>query len=170
MATDYEKIYCEQRHALGEPTKEFVHFFKQLPAPMRVLDVGCGQGRDALFIARLGHQVVGVDLSVSGITQLREDAEREGLDIEVIVANIVEYEPAGLFNVILFDRTLHMLQPNDQISVLDRCRKHVEEKGYVLISDERKNLPAMESLFMEGGGSWRVKKNVRGLLFLQRAS
>ena len=138
MATDYEKIYREQRHALGEPTKELVIFFEQLPAPMRILDVGCGQGRDALFIARLGHQVVGVDLSSSGIAQLREDAEREGLDIEGIMADVVEYEPDGLFNIVLFDRTLHMLPTNDQISVLDRYRKHVDENGYVLISDERK--------------------------------
>lgn len=170
MATDYEKIYREQRHALGEPTKEFVGFFEQLPSPMRILDVGCGQGRDALFIARLGHQVVGVDLSSSGITQLREDAEHEGLDIEGIVANVVEYEPDGLFNIVLFDRTLHMLPIDDQISVLDRYRKHVDENGYVLISDERKNLPAMENLFMEGDGTWRVKKKTRGFLFLQKAS
>ena len=170
MATDYEKIYREERHVLGEPTKEFVVFFEQLPSPMRILDVGCGQGRDALFIARLGHQIVGVDLSSSGITQLREDAEREELDIEGIVANIVEYEPDGLFNVVLFDRTLHMLPTNDQISVLDRYRKHVDENGYVLINDERKNLPAMENLFMEGDGTWLIKKKNRGFLFLQKAS
>ena len=170
MATDYEKIYREQRHVLGEPTNEFVVFFEQLPSPMRILDVGCGQGRDALCVARLGHQVVGVDLSSSGITQLREDAEREGLDIEGIVANIVEYKPDGLFNVVLFDRTLHMLPTNDRISVLDRYSKHVDEKGYVLISDEKKNLPAMESLLVEGDGTWLIERKTRGFLFLQKVS
>ncbi len=168
MATDYEKIYRAQRHALGEPTREFALFFEQLPSPARVLDVGCGQGRDALFIARLGHEVVGVDLSVSGIAQIQADAKREGLNIEGIVANIVGYEPEGLFNMILFDRTLHMLKAHDQISVLDRYIKHVDGGGYVLISDEKKNLPAMESLFMEKDDHWHIMKKTRGLLFLQK--
>lgn len=168
MATDYEKIYRAQPHALGEPTRAFVLFFEQLASPTRVLDVGSGQGRDALFIARLGHEVVGVDLSVSGIAQLQANANHEGLNIEGIVANIVRYEPEGLFNIILFDRTLHMLQPQDQISVLDRYRKHVEGGGYVLINDERKNLPAMESLFMEKDDRWHIRKKTQGLLFLQK--
>ena len=170
MATDYEKIYREQRNALGAPTRTLVEFFELLPAPLRILDVGCGQGRDALFIARLGHHVVGVDLSSSGIAQLSEDAGREGLDIEAIVADIVTYEPAGMFDVMLFDRTLHMLPPTDRLRVLDRYRNHIGEKGYVLISDERKNLPAMENLFMQGDATWRITRKTRGLLFLQKVS
>lgn len=170
MATDYEKIYREQRHALGAPTRALVEFFELLPAPLRIFDVGCGQGRDALFIARLGHQVVGVDLSISGIAQLGEDAEREGVGIEAIVADIVDYAPAGVFDVMLFDRTLHMLPPTDRLRVLDRYRKHVGEKGYVLISDERKNLPAMESLFMQSDNTWRITRKTRGLLFFQKVS
>jgi len=55
MAFDYEKYYRENRHGLGEPTKEFVAFFDDFDRDgASVLDVGCGQGRDALFIARKG--------------------------------------------------------------------------------------------------------------------
>jgi len=67
MATDYEKFYQENKQGLGKPTKEFVSFFDgYTKAPARVLDVGCGQGRDALFIARKGHQVVAIDHSPTG--------------------------------------------------------------------------------------------------------
>ena len=55
MTTDYEQFYRENPHGLGEPTREFVAFFDTYDrAQASVLDVGCGQGRDALFVARLG--------------------------------------------------------------------------------------------------------------------
>lgn len=57
MPTDYERVYRGARQAPGEPTEQFVEFFDALPgARLRVLDVGCGQGRGALFIARLGQR------------------------------------------------------------------------------------------------------------------
>lgn len=89
MATDYEKFYRENRHGLGEPTKEFVDFFKEYDqASANVLDIGCGQGRDALFIARLGHIVTAIDLSPTGICDLQKEAELEGLAIVAEVCDI----------------------------------------------------------------------------------
>ena len=170
MATDYEKVYRERRHALGEPTREIVAFFEGLKTTMRVLDVGCGQGRDALFIARLGHQVLGVDISGSGIQQLREDANQEKLKIEGIVANLLEYVPDGLFDIIIFDRTLHMLNAKNQLSALNHYKNYVENDGYVLINDQRKNLPAMEKLFLKGENRWIINRKMRGFLFLQKRS
>ncbi|WP_409070426.1 class I SAM-dependent methyltransferase [Aliifodinibius sp. S!AR15-10] len=44
------------------------------------MDFGCGQGRDALFIARMGHRVLGVDISKTGISQMLDEANRENID------------------------------------------------------------------------------------------
>ena len=57
-----------------------------------MLDLGCGQGRDALFIARKGHAVVGVNISKTGVGQMLEDAKQEELDISGIVADVVCYQ------------------------------------------------------------------------------
>lgn len=165
MATDYEKLYRDQRHALGEPTREIARFFDERSSSCRVLDIGCGQGRDALYIARLGHEVVGVDLSPSGIDQLREDTKNEDLLIEGVVADVVDYKPVGLFDVVLFDRTLHMLSVEDQLLVLKRCMEHVNNGGYILINDERKNLPPIEALILESRAPWVVQHKKRGFLF-----
>ena len=54
MAYNYEELYKSNPQALGAPTQVFVDFFETQPLEnLRVLDVGCGQGRDALFIAHI---------------------------------------------------------------------------------------------------------------------
>jgi SAM-dependent methyltransferase len=51
-----------------------------------VLELGAGQGRDALFLARQGFSVHATDFSESALDQLRRDAQREGLDDRVTAA------------------------------------------------------------------------------------
>ena len=164
----YEKVYKGQRHALGEPAKEFISFFESLQIPIKVLDLGCGQGRDALFIARLGHRVTGIDLSPTGIEQLVEDAEKEELQIKAEVADLTAYTPDAAYDIVLLDRTLHMLQAEDRLQLLQRTAPHVRSNGFVLICDERKNLPAFKTLFMQEMSGWQVVREIKGFLFLQR--
>ena len=86
MVYDYDKLYGATSQALGAPTQVLVELFKRNTSEaLRVLDVGCGQGRDAFFIARQGHSVVGVDLSPNGINDLIIAANKEKLAIEGVV-------------------------------------------------------------------------------------
>jgi hypothetical protein len=50
---NYEKEYQNSRNVCGEPFLEIVEFFENYDDECdTVLDSGCGQGRDALFIAQ----------------------------------------------------------------------------------------------------------------------
>ena len=92
MTTDYEQICRATPNALGDPTQVFVDFFAaRSDRALRVFDVGCGQGRDALFIGRAGHSVLGVDISPSGIRDLNAAALRERLDVTGVAADITAY-------------------------------------------------------------------------------
>ena len=46
-----------------------------------IINLGYGQGRDALFIARKGRSVLGVDKAQTGIEQMLEEAESEKLAV-----------------------------------------------------------------------------------------
>jgi len=171
MTTDYEKVYCGAKQALGEPTKEFVKFFDTLPRPrLRVLDVGCGQGRDAFFIARLGHSVVGIDLSPTGIRDLLAGAEAEDLSVQGFIRDIRSFEPAGTYDVLLIDRTLHMLDVSERAVVLARYLDRVEAGGYVLIADERSNIPSFETVLQADRRDWHLVLRRRGYLFAHQAA
>jgi len=169
MAYDYDKLYGETREALGPPTKTIVDFFDRYDRQKaRILDVGCGQGRDALFIARLGHIVTGVDISPNGIRDLMAAAHRQELSIEGIVANIVTFEPQDEFDVILLDRTLHMLPRSERLSVLNRLMARVGRSGWLLIADEASNIADFQSVIASDSRKWTTELQSRGYLFVRR--
>jgi 2-polyprenyl-3-methyl-5-hydroxy-6-metoxy-1,4-benzoquinol methylase len=169
MAYDYDKLYRTTPQALGNPTQVFVDFFDDTAgSAFRVLDVGCGQGRDALFIARLGHAVVGVDLAPAGIRDLLAAADAEGLNITGTAADLVDFTPDGLFDVVLIDRTLHMLAEPDRLSALTRMIACVAPVGWVLIADEKSNKPGFKDVFAASDANWATTRDKGGDLFMQK--
>lgn len=171
MTYDYDKLYASTPDALGPPTQIFVDFFDgQKGANLSVLDVGCGQGRDALFIARAGHRVTGVDYAPSGIRDLTAAAESQGLPITGLVADITDYTPEQTFDVVLIDRTLHMLDEAPRLQALETLAGCVAPNGWLLIADETSNLPAFLEVLDAMSATWRTDLHKRGTLFLQRSS
>ncbi len=166
MIYGYEKLYASTQSALGEPTRQLVEFFEPRQEPkLRVLDIGCGQGRDALFIARMGHEVVGVDLSESGVRDLNDAASQEQLSITAFAADITDFVPDGVFDLLLFDRTLHMLPTPQRHQLLDRLLDYVSARGWVLIADERSNLAGLKDVFQKHKSDWDIYFEKRGFLF-----
>ncbi len=50
----------------------------------KALDVACGAGRNAIFLAQAGYQVDAIDISLEGLNQARQKAESQGLSINWI--------------------------------------------------------------------------------------
>ena len=118
-ADKYENQYRETRNCCGGPFHEIVAVFDTYHKDhARVLDLGCGQGRNALMAARLGHFVLGVDASRTGVQQMLGNAEEEGVDVQGVVADLNDYEIDRDFGIIIPDRILHMLEQQDRTCVL----------------------------------------------------
>jgi SAM-dependent methyltransferase len=65
----------------------------------RVLDIGCGAGREAVGLAREGYQVVGIDIAPQMVEAARANAERQGLTITFQVQSVTGLdEPPGSFD------------------------------------------------------------------------
>ena len=166
MSFKYDQLYSEHRHALGDQTPEIITAFDTLGDGLEILDVGCGQGRDALPLARLGHKVHAFDLSAAGIAQLQEEADAEGLSVFATVADLLTFSPSGTYDVVLIDRTLHMLDATDRIDVLRRLVAALNEGGYLFIADEPSNLPAFRMELAQSERDWHVIKDKGQYLFL----
>ena len=164
MSAKYEKLYAQTPDALGAPFAEVVDWFAAQDAPVDVLDIGAGQGRDALFLGRAGHRVTALDLSPSGLCQLQDAADREALNISTQVVDLVDYTPDRTFDVILADRTLHMLPEEPRLALVARL---ITCAGRAfLIADEKSNLGAIEACF--DASVWSVDFRKAGFLFLTR--
>ena len=61
----------------------------------RALDLGCGEGRNAVWLARQGWTVTGVDFSEVGLEKGRRLAEAEGVTVEWELADLRTYTPAA---------------------------------------------------------------------------
>lgn len=167
MTIKYDAIYAEGRDMLGDPFTEIMAAFEGFE-DLTILDVGAGQGRDALPLARSGHRVVAIDPSSVGIAQLAEDATAEGLDLDAIVTTIEDYEPQEKFDVLLFDRTLHMiLDDTARNAALKRSLAWAKPVAQIIIADEKSNLPAMAAV-IEADGGWEMTFARNGFLFYSR--
>ena len=70
--------------------------------PGRALDLACGEGQNAIWLATLGWRVTGVDYSEVAIAKARERAERDGVDAEFECADLVTYEPgSSVFDLVV---------------------------------------------------------------------
>ena len=70
-------------------------------APGRALDVACGEGRNALWLATKGWQVTAVDFAAEGIATGRRRADEVGVSVDWVVADVVEWEPEpGVFDLV----------------------------------------------------------------------
>ena len=77
---DFDNFYNQAELAFGtEPTREIRQHVESTERRGRALDLGAGDGRNALYLARAGYEVTAVDLSCVGLAKLERFARREGL-------------------------------------------------------------------------------------------
>jgi len=107
--------------------------------PGRALDLGAGEGRHALWLAERGWQVTAVDFSAVGIDRGRQEAAHRSLDVEWVVADVTEWQPAPgtLFDLVLvaylhipqdvFSRLGQWLAPGGALVVVGHSLRNLTE-------------------------------------------
>ena len=85
----WQSYYARQSHtALPLPSQFCVFVAGELNGPFRVLDIGCGGGRDSMLFASHGHSVVGVDGAASAIEACNDLARRFGLEASFVCSTV----------------------------------------------------------------------------------
>jgi 2-polyprenyl-3-methyl-5-hydroxy-6-metoxy-1,4-benzoquinol methylase len=107
----------------------------------RILDVGCGEGEDAVLLAKLGAIVTGFDVSPGAIQVAKRRAEIDGVwdRVSFICAPLDQARlPEGTFDVIWFDNILHHVL--DELELVMRKVLSSARPGATLLCIEPVNL------------------------------
>ena len=93
----YDKKFWNERYATGDylfgvdPNSFLTEYADLLTGP--VLSLSEGEGRNAVFLASLGLEVHGIDLSEVALSKARALAELKNVKIQTEVADLASYEP-----------------------------------------------------------------------------
>ena len=99
---DWDKRYASVENLWAvKPNRFLVAEVTELE-PGRALDLACGEGQNAIWLATLGGDVTGVDFSAVAIAKARARAERDDVRVEFTCADLLAYEPAaGAFDLVI---------------------------------------------------------------------
>ena len=139
-ALRFDRIYSGQQNLFRtEPTPFLVRLIENLPTG-KALDIGMGQGRNSLYLARKGWDVTGYDVSDQGLAIARKSAEQAGLKPNFVRASHGDFD----FGVERWDLIvmIYSLAPMEDRSFLERVRRSLKPGGYVLV--EQFNSPSAE--------------------------
>ncbi len=99
-----------------------------------VLDLGCGLGNLSLEAGRRGHHVVAVDASPTAIARLNNDAEREGLPVRGIQADVENWTITESYETIVVIGLLMFFRHEAALKLLTAIQKHVKPEGRAIVN------------------------------------
>ena len=99
---DWNRRYLDREHEPPAEPNRFVLAELAALAPGRALDLGCGMGRNAVWLAEGGWDVTAVDFSDVAVRRARRLAARRGVRVEWLRADLRDYAPPeGAFDLVL---------------------------------------------------------------------
>lgn len=109
----WDKKYAEEEYVYGKvPAKFLVENLEYLPSQGKALDLGMGEGRNAVFLARKGFTVTGVDISKVAVQKAKQLADEFDVRINTVVENVDDYNVKPntydvIINFYFVNRRLH---------------------------------------------------------------
>ena len=158
---DYDQEYQEQENYFGsQPSPLLARFMDHIREGNRILDIGIGQGRNALPLARRGFSVTGLDTSTVAINTVRDRARQEKLPISLWHGSYQDFEPAGdPYGAVLAFGLLQTLSRREGASLLFRLREWTAPGGVVFLTawhvDDPSYTPVSETWSAAGLHSFR---------------
>ena len=104
------------------------------PTPGRALDIGCGQGVQAVYLAQQGFSVDAVDFVPEALVATKTRAERAGVDVALHEADVLEHRAGAPFDLVLDSGCLHHLPRSKVTAYRSRLDDWLAPGGdYVLV-------------------------------------
>lgn len=130
----YEEEYQKEEYFWGiQPSAMCLKVLEYMPPvrPLKLLDIGCGEGKDSVFFARCGYNVSAFDISDAGIDKLNRLAERAHVYVHAFKANLWDYRLEEEYDILFSSGVLHYIKPELRDEIMSNYKSHVSKNGFV---------------------------------------
>jgi SAM-dependent methyltransferase len=128
---DWNRKHGEAGLLFGAEPNRFLVAEVEGLEPGRALDVACGAGRNAVWLAEQGWAVTGIDFSDVALANARGLAAERGVEVEWVEADLRVWEPPGTFDLVA---VLYLQVPAEERRlVLGRAAEAVAPGGTLLV-------------------------------------
>lgn len=133
---DYDSRYSKKNFYWGlKPHNLVVDSIQHLPKNAKVLDLGCGEGKDSFFLAKNNFGVVAVDFSEEGIRKLNEFAKKEKLNIKADVSDLKSYlQDCKKFDAIFALNVLQFIDEKNIFKIIKQIQSKTKPNGLNVIT------------------------------------
>ena len=137
IRTNYERWYEGDGYYWGTEPAKFLDELIALCPPSgdkKVLDIGCGEGKDAVYMAAKGYAVTAFDLTENGIRKMLLLARDRGVDIKAYVDDINTFETDEQFDIIYSSGTIQYLFEENKKPFFDKLGRITKKNGIVFFN------------------------------------
>ena len=117
----------------GQASQEVREVASELAHGAKILDLGCGEGRNALLLAERGFDVTAVDVSESGIRKLNALARQREVAIHSEVADMRDYQLPHSFDLIISHGCLHLVERKSWQQLIPVLKAHTNPGGINIV-------------------------------------
>lgn len=135
--TEYDNHYAGEEYYWGlEPNRLCYEIMQRKPPvkPYKVLDIGCGEGKDAVFLAKNGYNVTAFDISETGIQKAKNLADIHGVKVDFFKADIKDFRVETDYDIIFSSGVFHYIPLNLRQSVTNNLKEHTKIGGLNVIN------------------------------------
>ena len=132
MSIYYDKKYRSEGRFWGEQPTSLAHKVLKAHPPKdspRLLEIGCGEGRDVVFFASKGYQITAFDLSSVGVRKTREWAAELNLSVDVFQADVKKYRLQDRFDVVFSSGTLQYIHSDLREGIIANYKEFTNPGG-----------------------------------------
>lgn len=137
MENPYDDRYEEEGFYWGiKPSPICFRVLELLPPEgrPRLLDIGCGEGRNAVFFARNGYRVSAFDSSARGVEKTRRLARETGVAVDAFQADVKEFRLHEAYDVLFSTGTLHYIPGELREEIFETYRTFTAQRGLNVFS------------------------------------
>jgi tellurite methyltransferase len=128
----YEDDYRKEEYFWGvQPSQMCLKVLELLPPvrPLKLLDIGCGEGKDAVFFARCGFDVSAFDISEAGLEKTKRLAEKARVHVRAFRADLWDFRLDEKYDVLFSSGVLHYIKPKLRDEVMSNYKSHITANG-----------------------------------------